>query len=237
MLVDFQEEYSLSLRNYVSHKLFGLPGVSAAKVAGLVKLYGDVVFPEECVSILSRQEQDKAMAFRVLSTVLLKQEEKPTPTRFFLFCRCVWRLLLMFFLQLPQAAFHSVWATSKAIQGHPEIQFSCEASLGQMGISYGIAEQMSVVIEFLDGCCGCQFSTLDANGSDASKRAARFWGWFKSPSAGQQLQGFDGIAFWLLRPRSVELRPCGDVDACKWREIGQTSYPEQGEAILGRRRK
>ena len=89
------------------------------RARALQTLYGESVLPEviletfnasltERVTVVQAAREEAALrrnAFRVLYAHVLVVEDKPVPTRFWLFAACVGRLLSMRLMDLPVDAF------------------------------------------------------------------------------------------------------------------------------------
>ena len=123
LLNDYAEEFANSLKSYVSENMQLTEGVEphALSVASskLVDLYGPDVLPQDILAFfngnLAELEHvappgaDRRVvcgdAFVLLHKHLICVEEKPVVTRFWLFTKCVWTLLRMKLLNLPEAAF------------------------------------------------------------------------------------------------------------------------------------
>ena len=123
LLVDYAEEFSLSLRVFLSRHIELRPPAAENReeLRKLQALYGDVVVPEDIVGLCNvalgtwqhacdagtSREEVCAKAHQVLHRLIILVEEKPIVTRFFLFANCVHTLLLMRLLQLPSSIFNT----------------------------------------------------------------------------------------------------------------------------------
>lgn len=126
LVVDYLEEFSFNLRRAIGERLTVVHDVGSElsaqhnqRALSLQRLYGEGVLPPALLGILNRElfawehccpspeERPRAcsMLFDVLSKHLLRLEERPVPTRFWLFTSCVWALLLMDMLGLPTSLF------------------------------------------------------------------------------------------------------------------------------------
>ena len=126
LLHDYAEDFALSLKLYIHDHLRTVSTATRAadqkQTADWHILYGPDVLPSEVVDFFDggissmehilKGSEGRALAchkaFLLLNKFLLKVEEKPTPTRFWLFAKCVWALLLLHLLGIGQLAFQAV---------------------------------------------------------------------------------------------------------------------------------
>ena len=121
LMVDYAEEFALSLRLFVERHLQLRPLESRSTEEGqkLQTLYGTCVLPDDILWLYnvemgcllhachadSQREVVCAKAYAVLNRFVLRVEERPIASRFFLFSGCVHTLLLMRLLKLPASMF------------------------------------------------------------------------------------------------------------------------------------
>lgn len=137
LIPDYLEEFSAALRRHVeAERQFVQGDLSDPAIvppAGrrygqdLQSLYGTAVLPDELldffnfdlrqrvhVSTASKSlEEVRSAAFELIHRFVLKIEEKPVVTRFFLFAPCVNALVLMKILQLPASVFRLAWTRAR----------------------------------------------------------------------------------------------------------------------------
>ncbi|CAE7261612.1 unnamed protein product [Symbiodinium microadriaticum] len=129
LLHDYTEEFALALKNYVEKEVkFArgnpmddacVPAVHRQEALDLRSLYGEHVLPDDLLRFFNYRLSDRthvadadmsiehvrSEAFRLLQKHILKVEEKPVVTRFFLFGPCVNLLLTLKLLGLPLSLF------------------------------------------------------------------------------------------------------------------------------------
>ena len=133
LLSDYAEEYALSLKIYVDNpdhvhmSLARPPPAAQQRTSNLLKLYGPNVLPSDVLAffdgdiakrehVLLPDEDPYAArreAFKVLHKHLVRVEEKPIVTRFWLFGSCVRTLQLMSLLDMRPEAFQVVGVKPK----------------------------------------------------------------------------------------------------------------------------
>ena len=138
----YAEEFALNLRRHVTQTLsFHVGNVErevTVQMERLQTLYSDVVLPDTVVRImnggvglwshfstveLSEDEQNgmRDSLFDILSDRLVRSEEKPIVSRFFLFSNCVHTMLLCKLLNIPVSVF-SVSSVSPSKPNQKRIQ-------------------------------------------------------------------------------------------------------------------
>ncbi len=127
LIPDYIEEFSAALRRYVEQNLSFLKGDPATCVPqaqqtrrqNLYDLYGDAVLPSEWLNFFNFDlgslchisaddrclEDLRRTGFDLLHKYVMKIEEKPVVTRFFLFAPCIEGLLRLKLCQIPPEVF------------------------------------------------------------------------------------------------------------------------------------
>ena len=134
LIPDYVEDYAFNLRRWVVDSLRIVRDVHVEteeelairqRFEGLVRLYGPEVFPPDLVAFFNMgvgqfatrvdgaadEHHVQSRAYSLLYKHILKVEDKPIVTRFWLFASCVYTLLRMNVMQIPMDIFSTRVAT------------------------------------------------------------------------------------------------------------------------------
>ena len=101
LLPIYHEEFLANLRNWVTGPCFDGRWSLDDNIDRLQGLYGPEVLPHNLLKVLRESPVEKSAALFELERNLLRSQERPTVTRFWLFTECVFGLVRWFLLDVP----------------------------------------------------------------------------------------------------------------------------------------
>jgi hypothetical protein len=131
LVPDHAEEYKAAMRDFVDREMVFVDTApdpaTVRERLNMLELYGDEVFPDSLAELFNcslgtmhhhcRDDTDrdavKCKIWTLLCKLIIKVEERPVVTRFWLFASCVFTFMRMKLLRIPSSLFNISWVAAR----------------------------------------------------------------------------------------------------------------------------